>query len=104
MKRLQEVTVSDVRSVYSGKVGKCMCGCAGKHFYASALRVEATKDRGYEVSDDEVNDAMVTKVLRLVQANEEKVDRDGNGAWACFDEGKRTYVIYLREGVQVGVL
>lgn len=58
----KETTVS----VYSGKDGKCCCGCAGTHRYNSRLVATASANRGYEVSADEISDAQVTRVLRTI--------------------------------------
>lgn len=90
---IQAITPDMVRSVYSGKRGKCMCGCAGNHRYNPAHREEGSKDRGYAVADDEVNMAQVTRVLRLIQAEPEaKVDDAG---FIYADVGNRSYVAYL---------
>lgn len=64
---LHEVETHQVRSVYTGKAHKCCCGCAGKHRYSSLNVAQASADRGYEVTPDEVNDRQVVKVLRDVQ-------------------------------------
>ena len=65
---LSAFTKETTVSVYSGKDGKCCCGCAGTHRYNSRLVETASKERGYEVTADEVNDAQVTRVLRTITA------------------------------------
>jgi len=50
-------------SVYSGINGKCCCGCAGKHTYASKHQKIASKDRGYKVGDEEVCDKTVKLIV-----------------------------------------
>lgn len=92
---LARTTTSDLLSVYSGKPGKCCCGCAGNHRYASATRAEAAEHRGYAISDDEVNDRQVAKVLGLLQANPILVEAEGSHFAAEIDG--RLYVAYLRE-------
>src|SRR5579885_2583332 len=57
---LQTVTPAMVIQAYVGKAGKCACGCAGKHY----LYKEDPKRGGV------VNQTMVTKILRTIQANE----------------------------------
>lgn len=106
---LATTTLSQVMSVYSGKAGACYCGCSGNHRYAAAHREAATKDRGYSISDDEVNDTQVKKVFNLVKKNfsiPENV-RPGNEPYSIQDEGEkfvshfsveigaRSYTIYL---------
>jgi hypothetical protein len=66
---LAAVTLEQVMGVYSGRAGKCYCGCSGNHRYASAHLAAATKDRGYEIAKEEVNDRQVKKVLKIVQEN-----------------------------------
>lgn len=51
----------DVLSVYSGKPG-CACGCRGKYSYASKLVAEASKNRGYKVTPDEVSDKNIKRM------------------------------------------
>ena len=53
------LTLDNVASVYSGKRGRCACGCSGKHTYSTEHKVWASKDRGYDVGDDEINDRTV---------------------------------------------
>lgn len=105
---LQELNPSNVMSVYSGRAGACCCGCKGKHHYNSSHVDEATADRGYLVTPDEVNDSQVTRVLRLVQANEPAVRFEYGHVYA--EVGSRVYIVYLtretlesvrRENVQV---
>ena len=57
------LNLEKVTSVYSGKPNKCCCGCAGKHYYASATRARAGKARGYAVTDEDISDRMVKKVV-----------------------------------------
>lgn len=64
-----EKTLANVMSVYSGVDGKCCCGCAGKHTYASAHVDEGSKNRGYKVNPWEVNDRVVKGVFNKVMKN-----------------------------------
>lgn len=93
-----DFNLEDVKSVYSGKNGKCCCGCAGKHTYASAHREWASRDRGYDISDDEVNDrtvkVMVGRIKRLGARQDNPSD---NHVYAVSDDGNRLYIAYLRK-------
>lgn len=89
-----EIKLENVMSVYSGKVGRCACGCSGNHRYASKYRVEAGIHRGYAVSDDEINDAQVKKIFDLI-ANTNPDDIEGDTDCYFIDTHTRTYVIYL---------
>ena len=55
--------MDNVYKVYSGKAGKCMCGCAGKYSYTAQGAVE--HNPGYEpnVSDRSVK-IITGKLLR----------------------------------------
>lgn len=96
------LTVTDILSVYSGKDGKCCCGCSGKHYYAKALQAEAGKNRGYAVGDDECSDKMIARVLRLVQANvgdaDVMLDAQGNVDHVAVVLGGRLYIAYPKTG------
>lgn len=115
-KLLESVTPAQVMSAYEGRAGKCYCGCAGNHRYASKHREVAGVNRGYAISDDEVNDRQVKKVLRIVKENfsydhetcregdqpfhiQEASDpaRPGKGFVTHFtaEVGARSYTIYL---------
>jgi hypothetical protein len=65
-RRTTPIDKSEVRSVYTGRVGKCCCGCAGNHRYASASREASGKRRGYPIQDDEVSDRSVSIVVNKI--------------------------------------
>jgi len=91
---LARLVPADLFGVYSGKNGKCCCGCAGNHRYVAANREAAGLHRGYAVSDDEVNDRQVAKVLGLLKANVEEVQQDYDHF--ALVVGERLYVAYLK--------
>lgn len=82
---IQSITPSQVVKAYVGKIG-CMCGCLGK-YYGHALGAEI----------DRVSPKMVTKILRTVQTEEDKVDVgeaiDG-GHYVVLDLRGKTYAVY----------
>ena len=65
---LASVTVDQVMSVYSGKAGRCYCGCSGNHRYASK-RFGSREGRGMMVpmeserEEVEVNANPVTPIV-----------------------------------------
>ncbi len=99
--------LTDVVSVYSGKAGKCCCGCSGTHRVASAHRQAAAKSRGYAVDDDEVSDRSVKLIYKKVEAAFElayhggaavagiRLGNDGPDCWSV-DIGNRTLCVYTR--------
>lgn len=91
---LQDLLPSDVSAAYVGKADRCCCGCAGKYYYRLADREMESKRRGYEVGDEEVSDAKVTKVLRMVQANPEAAGLEPDHV--SVEVGRKLYVAYLR--------
>lgn len=108
-KLVKDLTTDDVMSVYSGKDGKCMCGCSGKYSYNPKYREIASEDRGYEVTEDECNLRTVSLVLNKVK-NAGHVEFGGNHYWFATEGGfsysarrhggrrlpGRQYVVYLK--------
>jgi hypothetical protein len=92
--------VSKIRAVYSGRKG-CACGCRGKYTYASKFQAEASRDRGYEVTDDEVND----RTVKLIAGRVEKIVRENCADWLMSEDSlfavdtfnDRSYTIYFCE-------
>lgn len=75
-KLLESVTPAQVMSAYKGRAGKCYCGCSGTHNYNSQHVAAASKDRGYEVTPDEVNDEAIEDILETVKSNFDPKDKD----------------------------
>lgn len=90
--QLLNLKASDLVSVYSGKSGKCSCGCSGTHRYWNAE--EGTADRGYTVSPDEVNQRFMNTTLKTIQRNADQAEGWDN-IWS-YDSGTRVYVAYVR--------
>lgn len=88
-----EIKFEDVLCAYSGRKEGCRCGCLGKYYYRSDAKEIASKDRGYEVRDNECNDKMVKKVIKLI-SEADKVEVDGN-IFNIEMENGRVYTIYL---------
>lgn len=76
MKNIQDITPADVKQAYKGKIG-CMCGCKGKYW------------------TPEQSKAMVTKILRVIQANENLVEVDPTGDWVAAKIGGKEHCVYL---------
>ena len=91
-------TLEKVYQSYNGARG-CMCGCNGNWSHASEHVVYASKNRGYEVSEDEVSDAKVkhayNKVKKAVEAGEGKYSEEYGNAYV--DTKTRTTVVYFME-------
>jgi hypothetical protein len=102
---LQDLTPANVLSVYSGRARACCCGCSGHHTYSSTHWRVASEDRGYPVTPEEVNDSVVTSVLRTVQSHESAVvitePTAGFVGNVSVDVGARVYMVYLVPGVAV---
>jgi hypothetical protein len=91
--------VEDIVTVYKGKPNSCMCGCSGTYYYAKAQREYGSKDRGYPVKDDEVDDGVVKRVLNKMakaEAAGAKIDCLSGYIWDV-TIGKTQYAIYTRE-------
>jgi hypothetical protein len=90
-----KLTTDDILSAYSGKAGKCCCGCAGSHRYNPRYRELGNQRRGYDLQDKDVNLAQVKAVLKKVQANVEGAELDGDHVHVTV--GSRIYIVYLTD-------
>jgi hypothetical protein len=82
----------NVFKVYSGRRG-CMCGCIGNYRYASHHVEYGSKERGYGVSEDEVSDRQVSRVVNKINANSQDCERDGNVIY--LETETRIYAAYV---------
>lgn len=81
-----------VISVYSGRHG-CMCGCKGKYSYASRVKNDGLKLRGYAFDGSDISDANITRVVNFINDNVEgAVEEDG---YVVVETPTRVYVAYL---------
>lgn len=71
------IKIEKVKSVYSGKDGKCCCGCAGKH------------------SDDQKQKTRIVNILNNARCAD--VDWDDNGVYAATVIGSRVYIAYFND-------
>ncbi len=69
------ISIENVKQVYSGKDGKCCCGCAGKH------------------STDQKQKTRIVNILN--KANPADIDMDANGVYAATVIGNRLYIAYF---------
>jgi hypothetical protein len=87
-----------ISSTYSGKNGRCCCGCAGKHTYTKQYQEWASKDRGYEVSDDEVSDRGVKTIInRMNKLITQGYEADLQDTYISVDADERIYVAYFKK-------
>ena len=88
------IKFEDIVSIYSGKKDKgCWCGCSGIHRTSTVSREVASKERGYVYDDEDVNDNLVRKVLRLLQSAVGRLEWEGTCVSAVL--GQRVYAIYF---------
>ena len=93
--QVMAVRLEDVVSVYSGKDGRCCCGCSGKHYIATAHRVEGCRRVGFYDTDAVVcNDVQVRRVMRIIQKTDSAKMSDG---FVEATVGGRLYIAYLRD-------
>jgi hypothetical protein len=91
----------NVVSVYSGRPG-CMCGCRGKHSYSKKHRKYSSKERGYNITVEEISDVTVTRMINKFEKlikngwhNDVHVDELRN--YMFFETPTRHYVIYFKK-------
>jgi hypothetical protein len=87
------VELVNVTSVYRGVAGACACGCKGNYRYAKAHQKWAGENRGYEVTDDEVNDTQVKKIFNLFASNVVDVEDYGDGRYSLTMDTK-AFTVY----------
>lgn len=94
---LAAFTTDTVANVYSGKNGKCCCGCAGTHRYATRFADKATVSRGYAVTAEEINDTQVRRVLNTLLAAEspEELEFADDRTHVARVVNGRLYIAYL---------
>lgn len=78
-----------VYKVYSGKAGKCMCGCAGRYSYTAQGALDHSP--GYKPN---VNERSVKIIAGRVLRNPNKVKEDN---YYFVEENGRILVAYFSE-------
>jgi acyl-CoA hydrolase len=71
---MEAIDITKVTSVYSGKDGKCCCGCSGKHYEASSEK-------------------MVRKVVKLINSDLDRAEQGSNDVSLVV--GDRIYIAYF---------
>ena len=79
--------IENVYKVYSGKAGRCMCGCAGNYAYTAEGAVK--HNPGYEPN---VNERSVKIIAGKVLRSSNKVEEDG---LAFVEQNGRILVAYF---------
>lgn len=93
------IELDTISNTYSGARFKCCCGCSGKHTYAKQHQAWASKDRGYEVIDDEVSDRGVkTIVNKMNKLIEEGYEAKLEETYISVDTDTRVYIAYFFKG------
>jgi len=78
MKAVSELTLADVKRVYSGKAGECTCGCKGT----------------WRFNEEKFPSVLARKVLKLMQANIVDV-RMENEKHFWIEKDGRLYMLFL---------
>ena len=89
MVAIKDLSIENVHSVYSGKDGKCCCGCAGKH----SRNTRFPRPEPKEAYRNNFNDKMVRKVIKIVQDNA-GIAEHGDNHWSVV-LGERLYIAYF---------
>jgi len=92
-----DIKEENVSSVYSGTPHKCMCGCSGTYYYTSVNKEYSSKNRGYEVTNDEVNNKMVRKVLNIFRDFNGDIEGIDDYIFTIIVSPTRQYTIYLKK-------
>ena len=88
-----QLTPENVMSVYTGRANRCCCGCSGVHSYSEQHREAASKNRGYPVKDDEIDDETVRRVVNHINKAKNAV---AEGGYVFVESKARLHVAYLK--------
>ena len=86
------VNISNITKVYSGRVGACMCGCAGKYSYTAKGAAEDSP--GYDVTDS-INERSVKIIAGKVLRNSNTDHSDAG--YAVLEQNGRVLVVFLKD-------
>ena len=92
---MKKIKLDHVASVYSGKDGACCCGCSGKHTYATRHHTWSSKNRGYAVKLEEINNRTVSMIVNKMNRNLLYVVQDDESFVSMVLPGERLYIAYL---------
>ena len=85
-----------VLDAYSGRKEGCRCGCLGKYFYTKKYQERAGEERGYAVSNDEISETGITRVVNKInKAIEEKKEVDFHKNYINYDNNGHPVTIYF---------
>ena len=87
IEEMPDIDMDDISCIYVGKPGRCMCGCSGEYYYTSKNKIWSGKNRGYSVSEKEINDEKVAelyKKMKKAKANVEVLQQDSPGNGTIF--------------------
>ena len=92
---MPDIDLDEINCSYNGKSKICRCGCAGTYSYLENTRERASKDRGYEIKDDEIKPQSVKFIINKLK-NEAKrgIEVIDNYIYSL-DIENRTYTLYL---------
>lgn len=89
---MEKFNADNVLSVYSGRQG-CACGCRGKYTYNPAFLSEASKDRGYPITeDDNQNPRSLRAIVAIFNAHLADVKTDSPSEF-YMEIGERLYML-----------
>lgn len=91
--QVSDIDISKVYSVYSGKNGRCCCGCSGKHTYAAKFAQEAGEHRGYDILPEEVSDRTIKTIVNKMLKTGNVIQDWPDHVYAV--SGERLYIAYF---------
>ena len=93
---MPEISLDKVITTYNGKPG-CMCGCLGKYSYLENTREQASKNRGYKVSDDEINERSVMFIINKLKKEAHRGIEVTEDYIYYLEIENRCYALYLKK-------
>lgn len=94
--KMPEIKLKDVDCSYNGKPG-CMCGCNGKYSYLEESRKDSSKNRGYNVDDNEISKRSVKFIINKLKKEAQRGIEVIKDYIYILDIENRRYALYLKE-------
>jgi hypothetical protein len=99
---MEDIQIEKVLKAYEGKKDKCMCGCSGNYYHTKSKQEEAGKERGYKVTDDEINDDKVAEIADIINiapnsAMEVDTEVDDKYTYISATIGKKLYCVWVNK-------
>jgi hypothetical protein len=89
-----QFTSENVQQVYTGKDGKCCCGCSGRHRLNPKHHKLGETHHGYTVTKTELSLLMVNRVCEMLNTHPDLLVKNSDDCYSV-SLGEKIYIAYL---------